>query len=148
MATGTTYDPTQLPPDYGPPISLATAKIVMQAAEDEAERNRWPMVIAIVDSTGHLVLLHKLDQAQYGSIVIAQQKAETALNFRRPTKLFEDAVAGGGIGTRMLSTTNVIALEGGIPILADGKIIGAVGVSGMRSNQDAQVAHAGIAALE
>jgi len=148
MATGTNDDSTLLPPEYGPPISLATAKMVMQAAEDEAERNSWPMVIAIVDSTGHLVLLHKLDQAQYGSVVIAQQKAETALNFRRPTKVFEDVVAGGGVGTRMLSTTNVIALEGGVPILVDGKIIGAIGVSGMRSNQDAQVAQAGIAALE
>ena len=148
MTTGASNDPTLLPPEYGPPISLATAKIVMQAAEDEAERNSWPMVIAIVDSTAHLVLLHKLDQAQYGSIVIAQQKAETALNFRRPTKVFEDAVAGGGVGTRMLSTTNVIALQGGVPILIDGKIAGAIGVSGMRSTQDVQVAQAGIAALE
>lgn len=138
---------TPLPPDYGPPISLSTAKTVMRAAEEEAERNRWPMVIAIVDSTGHLVMLHKLDQAQFGSLVIAQRKAETALDFRRATKVFEDAVAAGGIGTRMLSA-GVIALEGGLPIFVDGKIIGAVGVSGMLSTQDAQVARAGIAALE
>lgn len=145
--TSNTTASTSLPPEYGSPISLATAKVVMQAAEDEAERNSWPMVIAIVDSTGHLVMLHKMDQAQYASVVIARQKAETALDFRRPTKVFQDAVAEGGLGTRMLST-QAIALEGGILIMVDGKVAGAVGVSGMHSSQDAQVARAGIAALE
>jgi uncharacterized protein GlcG (DUF336 family) len=137
-----------LPPEYGPPISFDTASRVMAAAEAEAGRNGWPIVIAIVDSTGHLVMLHKLDQAQYGSIVIAQQKAETALNFKRPTKVFQDLVAEGGVGTRVLSMPNVIALEGGLPIFVDGRIIGAIGVSGMRSSDDVQVARAGIAALE
>ncbi len=119
------------------------AKKVMAAAEAEAVKNNWPMVIAIVDSTGHLVMLHKLDQAQYGSVAIAQAKAETALNFRRPTKVFEDALAAGGQGLRVLSMVNLTALEGGILLLANGEVIGAVGVSGMHSSQDAQVARAG-----
>jgi len=121
---------------------------MMYAAEEEATRNMWPMVIAIVDSSGHLVMLHKLDQAQFGSVAIAQRKAETALNFKRPTKVFQDLVAEGGVGTRVLSMPGVIALEGGLPIVVDDKIVGAIGVSGMRSIDDAQVARAGIAALD
>jgi uncharacterized protein GlcG (DUF336 family) len=120
----------------------------MEAAQREAEVHHWPMVIAIVDSGGHLVMLHKLDQAQYGSVAIAQLKAETALNFRRPTKAFEEAVAAGGIGMKVLSMTNVLALEGGLPIIAASKIVGAIGVSGMQSHQDAQVAKAGAEVVE
>lgn len=138
---------SQLPPPYGAPISLDAAKKIMAAAEAESLRNQWPMVIAIFDSSGHLVMLHRMEQAQYGSIVVAQQKAETALNFRRPTKVFEDAIAAGGIGVRVVTMSNVIALEGGLPILHEGQVIGAIGVSGMQSSQDAQVALAGIAAL-
>ncbi len=138
---------SQSPPNYGTPISLAMAKQVMLAAEAEAARNAWPMVIAIVDSTGHLVMLQRMEQAQYGSIAIAQLKAETAVNFRRPTKVFEDAIAAGGQGVRIVSMPNVLALEGGLPILVDGKVVGAIGVSGMQSGQDAQVARAGLDAL-
>lgn len=119
----------------------------MAAAEHEASRAGWPMVIAIVDSTGHLVMLHRLDQAQYGSIAIAQQKAETALNFRRSTKVFEDAVAAGGLGLRLLATENLLPLEGGLPLLVNGAVVGAIGASGMQSWQDAQVASAGAKAL-
>lgn len=143
-----TASPASPPPEYGPPISLMTAKRMMYAAEEEATRNMWPMVIAIVDSSGHLVMLHKLDQAQFGSVAIAQRKAETALNFKRPTKAFQDLVAEGGVGTRVLSMPGVIPLEGGLPIFVDDKIVGAIGVSGMRSIDDAQVARAGIAALD
>ena len=135
------------PPPYGPPLSLAEAKRVMAAAEAEASRHNWPMVIAIVDSTGHLVMLHRLDQAQFGSIPIAQKKAETALNFRRSTKVFEDAVAAGGLGLRLLSTPNLLPLEGGLPLLVNGAVVGAIGTSGMQSTQDAQVASAGAKAL-
>lgn len=147
MTDRATTAPTGLPPRYGIPISLATAKKVMAAAEAEAVKNNWPVVIAIVDSTGHLVMLHKLDQAQYGSVPTAQAKAETALNFRRPTKVLEDALAAGGTGLRVLSMLNVIALEGGIPLLASGEVIGAIGVSGVHSSQDAQVARAGAEAM-
>lgn len=132
---------------YGPPLPLAMAKKVMAGAEAEAICNDWPMVIAIVDSTGHLVMLHKLDQAQYGSVAIAQAKAETALNFRRPTKVFEDAIGDGGKGLRVLSMAGVTALEGGIPLIVNKEIVGAIGVSGMQSTQDAEVAQAGADAI-
>jgi uncharacterized protein GlcG (DUF336 family) len=138
---------SELPPNYGKPISLEAAKKVMAAAEAEAVKNQWPMVIAIVDSTGHLVMLHRMDQAQFGSSKVAPLKAETALNFRRPTKVFEDSIAGGGQGVRVVTIPDILALEGGLPILHNGDVIGAIGVSGMRSDQDAQVARAGIAAL-
>jgi glc operon protein GlcG len=134
-------------PLYGDPISLDRAKAVMEAAEAEAAREGWPMVIAIVDSGGNLVMLHRMDQAQLGSIVVAQQKAETSLRFRRPTKAFEDLVAAGGLGLRMLAMTNVLPLEGGLPLISDGRIVGAIGVSGMQSSQDAQVARAGLVVL-
>ncbi|ALN61110.1 hypothetical protein GLA29479_224 [Lysobacter antibioticus] len=134
---------SQPPPRYGAPISLATAGRVMRAAQAEAERLQWPMVIAIVDSGGHLVMLHKLDQAQYGSIPVAQAKAETAVKFRRPTKAFEDAVAAGGLGLRLLGIDGLLPLDGGLPLIVGGELIGAIGVSGMQAVQDAQIAQAG-----
>jgi glc operon protein GlcG len=137
-----------LPPPYGPPISLADAKRIMEAAEREAARNSWPMAIAIVDSTGHLLMFHRLDQTQLGSVAVAIAKAESAVNFRRPTKAFEEAIAAGGMGLRLITMPYMIALEGGIPILKEGQVIGGIGVSGMQSSQDAEVARAGLAALE
>ena len=130
--------------EYGLPISLVDAKKVIEAAEAEASSNDWAMVIAVVDSTGHLVALHRMDQSQFGSIAIAQAKAQTAVNFKRPTVVFEEAVAQGGLGLRLLSTPDLCPLEGGIPLLRDGKVIGAIGVSGERSSQDGQVAMAGV----
>jgi uncharacterized protein GlcG (DUF336 family) len=132
---------------YGEPISLDQAKAVMEAAEAEAAREGWPMVIAIVDSGANLVMLHRMDQAQLGSITVARQKAETALRFRRPTKAFQDALAEGGAALRLLGMTNVLPLEGGLPLISDGRIIGAIGVSGMHAGQDAQVARAGLVVL-
>jgi glc operon protein GlcG len=134
-------------PQYGDPISLDMAKAVMEAAEGEAAKEGWPMVIAIVDSGGNLVMLHRMDQAQLGSIAIAQQKAETALRFRRPTKAFQDVLAEGGIGLRMLGLSNITPVEGGLPLISDGRIVGAIGVSGMQSGHDAQVARAGLVVL-
>jgi uncharacterized protein GlcG (DUF336 family) len=119
----------------------------MAAAEAEARANDWPMVIAIVDSGGHLVMLHSCDHAQHGSVVIAQEKARCAVNFKRATKTIEDAVAQGGLNLRMLATPGMVPLEGGVPLIADGRVVGAIGVSGMRSNQDGQVAEAGVKAL-
>jgi len=139
--------PAHTPPRYGPPISLEAAKRVMAAAEAEAAAHGWPMVIAIVDSGGHLAMLHRMDQAQHASVTIARLKAEAAVNFRRPTKVMEDALAAGGVGLRLLSVPNVALLEGGIPLLVQGEVIGAIGVSGMQSGQDAQVAEAGARAL-
>lgn len=132
---------------YGPPVTLEQAKKAAAAAEAEALTNGWPVVIAIVDCGGNLVLLHRLDDTQIGSIEIAQAKARTANNFRRPSKEFEDLVAGGGVGLRTLAMPGAAPLEGGLPIIVDGKIVGAIGVSGARSFQDAQVAQAGIEAL-
>jgi glc operon protein GlcG len=133
---------------YGPPIGFETAKKVMAAAEAEAMKNNWAMAIVILDSTGHVVMLHRLDNTQYGSIAVAEDKARSALDFRRPTKVFEDLVAQGGIGLRTLAVRGASPLEGGIPILADGKIIGTIGVSGATSVQDGQVAKAGVDAAK
>ena len=93
----------QATPPYGTPISLEQAKKVMAAAEAEAQKNNWPVAITVVDSGGHVVAVHRLDNTQLGSIQFAEDKARTAVLFRRPSKAFEEAVAGGGIGLRVLS---------------------------------------------
>lgn len=131
--------------EYGPPLSLAEAKRILQAAEAEALANQWAMVIAVLDSTGHLIALHRMDHAQYASVSVAQAKAQTALNFKRPTKVFEEGLAGGAL--RWLGMPDLCPLEGGIPITQNGKITGAIGVSGAQASQDAQVAMAGLAVL-
>jgi uncharacterized protein GlcG (DUF336 family) len=136
------------PIEYGPPISLALAKRIAERAEAEALANGWAMVIAVMDSTGHLVVLHKMEHAQYGSVAIAQGKALTAINFKRPTKALEDAIAGGGIGLRMLAVDGMFPLEGGVLLMQHGKIIGAIGVSGASSSQDGQVAAAAITEMK
>src|SRR6185436_5757058 len=130
---------------YGAPIDLAAAKKAMAAAEAKAMKNNWGVSIAIVDSGANLVMLHRLDNAQLASVRLAEEKARTAVEFRRPTRLLEDAVAGGGVGLRVLTFGASLA-EGGVPIMADGRIIGGIGVSGVASHQDAQVAQAGAAA--
>jgi glc operon protein GlcG len=138
--------PSGVPPQYGPPIPLDLAKRVVSAAEACARANGWPVAIAIYDSTGHLALLHRLDQCNLGAVELAQRKAETAIKFRRPTKVYEDIVAGGGV--RLLSVaSDVITLEGGLPLLQNGLVIGSIGVSGMTSAEDGQVAAAGAAVL-
>jgi glc operon protein GlcG len=134
------------PPAYGPAIGLEQAKKVMAGAEAEAKKNNWPVVIAILDSGGNLVMLQRLDNAQWGSIDIAKEKARSAVALRRPTKVFQDLIAQGGANLRLLNIGYSV-LEGGIPIVVDGKIVGSVGVSGVTSQQDAQIAQAGIDAL-
>lgn len=140
--------PANSPPEYGSPITLTVAKQVMEAAEAEARANRWPMVIAIVDITGELLMLHRMENAQLGSVTIARVKAETALKFKRPTKVFEEALAGGGAGLRVLAMEGLAPLEGGLPLFQNGKIVGAIGVSGMLATQDAQVGNAGANVLK
>jgi glc operon protein GlcG len=137
----------QEPMPYGPAITLEQAKDVMAGAEAEAQRNNWPVVIAIVDTGGNLVSLQRLDNAQFGSLEVARQKAWSAAAFRRPTKVFQDAVAGGGANLRILRLEGASPLEGGIPLVVDGQIIGAIGVSGVTSEQDAQIAQAGADSL-
>ena len=135
------------PPSYGPPISLAAARRVMAAAE--AEANGWRMVIAIVDSGANLVMLHRQDQANLGAVEFTQRKAMGAVSFRRPTKVFEDVLVAGGAGIRMLAfSPELLPVEGGIPLVEDGLLVGAIGVSGMQSHQDGQVAAAGARILD
>ena len=137
----------QAPIPYGEPISLAQAKKVIAAAEAEATKNNWPVVIAVVDCSGFMVALQRLDNTQLGSIEVATQKARTAALFRRPTKVFEDGLAAGGSNIRVLKLPDALPIEGGLPIIVNGKIIGAIGVSGVKSTEDAQVATAGIEVL-
>ena len=138
----------QAPPPYGSSINLEQARKIAVAAEAEARRNSWQVVIAVTDPAGNLIVLHRLDDAQIGSIDVARAKAWTAAAFRRPTKSFEETVAGGGSGLRVLTLPGVIAAEGGLPLVLDGKIVGAIGVSGVTSQQDGQIAAAGAAALK
>jgi glc operon protein GlcG len=134
------------PAPYGAPITMEQARKAMAAAEAEAAKNNWQVVISIVDNGGHLVALHRLE-AQTASIDISIGKATTAASFRRPSKALEDGLAAGGAGLRILSVRGATALQGGVPILLDGKIIGAIGVSGVMASQDEQVAMAGAAAI-
>jgi glc operon protein GlcG len=136
------------PPPYGPPLSLEAAKRVMAAAESEAKANGWPMAIAILDSTSHLVMFQKLDQANLGAVLLAQRKAECSAKFRRSTKVFEEIITTSPGGARLLSLgPELITVEGGLPLFVDGAVVGAIGVSGMQSFQDGQVAAAGARAL-
>jgi len=135
------------PLPYGPPLTLKQAKAILQAAEAEAERQHWPVAIVIADSSGDVVLALKRDQTQHSSLSIATGKALTAVNFRRPTKMFQDGIAAGGEGLRFLAVPGITPLEGGFPLVLGGQIVGGIGVSGVLSSQDAQVARAGMAAL-
>lgn len=128
-------------PAYGNEVTLDMAKKVMAAAEAEAKKNNWTVVIAIVDTHGLLVMLQRLDNTQTGSVKVAIEKARTAAMFKRPSKVFEDAVAGGRL--TLLGVPGAMPIEGGLPLMQDGKLIGAIGVSGMSSQQDGQVAKAG-----
>jgi glc operon protein GlcG len=134
-------------PPYGPPITLDQAKRVMAAAELEAAKNSWTVAITILDSGGNMVMFHKIDNAQLSAVTVSQGKARTALQFKRPSKDLDDAIARGGAGNRLLALKDITPLEGGLPIIVDGKIIGAIGVSGAVSSEDAQVAKAGNDAL-
>ncbi len=148
VALGTAAQ-AQTPPPYGLPITLELAKKAMAAAESEAKKNNWNMVIAVVDSGGHLVLLQRLENTQFGSIDVARDKARSAAAFRRPTKAWQDLIAQGGVHLRLLNLTgDAGVLEGGVPILVEGKVIGAIAASGGSSQQDAQVAQVGADAVK
>ncbi len=133
--------PPQVP--YGLSINLETAKKAVAAAVAEAQKNKWNMAMAIVDPGGHLVYFEKMDGTQTGSVDLAIEKARTAALFRRPTKIFQDGVAAGGEGIRLLRLTGAIPIDGGVPIVLDGKLVGAIGVSGGAGDQDGQIATAG-----
>jgi len=146
LATAATAQTPTTP--YGAPISLDQAKKVLAGAEAEARKNSWNVVIAILDSGGHLVLLQRLDNTQFASVEVAQQKAYSAVAFRRPTKVFQDGVAAGGEGLRILKLAGATPVEGGLPLILDGKVVGAIGVSGVTSQQDNQIAKGGADALK
>jgi uncharacterized protein GlcG (DUF336 family) len=124
-------------------LTLDAAKKLASTAEAEALKNKWTMVIAIVDDGGNLMYLEKIDNTQIGSIEVAIQKAKSAILFKRPTKVFEDKVIKEG-RTVILSLPNAIAIEGGLPIVVDGQYIGAIGISGGSSEQDGVVAKAAV----
>ncbi|MGH9662244.1 MAG: GlcG/HbpS family heme-binding protein [Bryobacteraceae bacterium] len=126
-------------------LTLEAAKQIAAAAESEARNNKWNVVIAILDEGGHLVYLQRMDDTQVGSVDVAIQKAASAVKFRRPTKAFEEALAGGR--QAILRLPGAMPVEGGVPIVVDGKVIGAVGVSGVTSPQDGQIAAAGAGAV-
>ncbi|MEK7302890.1 MAG: heme-binding protein [Pseudomonadota bacterium] len=123
-------------------LTLDDAKKIAVGAEAEAYRNGWPVVIVIVDDGGHLLYLQRLDNAQFGSINVAIEKARAAIAFRRPTKIWEENIAEGRM--RYLNLPGTLPIEGGLPITVNNQFVGAIGVSGVRSFQDAQIAQAGI----
>ncbi len=135
-------------PSYGQNISLEQAKRALAAGEAEARKNGWPVAIAIFDTAGQLVAFQKMDDTQTASIDVAQDKGRSAAIYRRPTKVLEDALAGGGAGVRFLNLRGASTVEGGLPITVNGKIIGSIGVSGVTSQQDGVVAKAGADALK
>lgn len=138
----------QMPNPYGAPISLENAKKAAAPAIAEAEKNHWNMAVAVVDPSGNLVYYEKMDNTQLGSANVAIDKARSAALYKRPTKALQDALAAGGDGLRILRVQGAVPVEGGIPLVMDGKIVGAIGVSGAASAQDAQCAKAGADAIK
>ncbi len=138
----------QMPNPYGPPISVDDAKKAAAPAIAEAKKNHWTIAVAVVDPAGTLVYYEKMDNTQLASADVAIDKARSAATFKRPTKAFQDAVAAGGEGLRVLALEGAVPLEGGFPIVMDGKIVGAIGASGAASAQDAQCAKAGADTLK
>ncbi len=130
-----------MPDGYGPNVGVEVARKAAAAAVAEAKKNSWMMAVAVVDTAGNLVYFERMDDTQSGSIRVAQEKARSAAEFKRPTKAFEDALVGGR--QAVLALPDAIPIEGGIPLFADEKIIGAIGVSGGNSPQDSQCAKAG-----
>ncbi|MGZ4897200.1 MAG: GlcG/HbpS family heme-binding protein [Candidatus Angelobacter sp.] len=137
-----------LPNPYGPPITVENAKKAAAAALAEAVKNHWIMAVAIVDPNGTLVYYEKMDNTQLGSANVSINKARSAALYKRPTKALQDALASGGAGMRVLALEGAVPVEGGIPILSDGKISGAIGVSGDTSDHDGVCAQAGAATIK
>jgi uncharacterized protein GlcG (DUF336 family) len=130
---------------YGTPIPLEQAREIAAAAAAEARRNGWAMAIAVCEPTGALVYFEKMDNTQYGSIKIAIAKAETAAHYRRPTEVFTKAIAAGNL--YYMTFEGLSGAPGGVPLISNGKVVGAIGVSGGTGQQDDIAAKAGAAAL-
>ena len=133
----------QLPNPYGASVTLDQAKKIAALSVAEAAKNNWKMAIAIVDVAGDHVYFEKMDGTQVASVNIAQDKARSSVRFKRPTKAMQDVLAGGGAGIRFLALQGAIPVEGGLPLIVDGKIVGAIGASGGTSDQDGLAAKAG-----
>ena len=138
----------QMPNPYGAPISVDNAKKAAAAAVAEARKNNWTMAVAVIDPGGALVYFEKMDGTQTGSVNVALGKARSAALYKRPTKVWQDIVAGGGAGLRLLGLEGAVPIEGGIPLVMDGKIVGAIGLSGGSAQQDNQCAMAGVDAVK
>jgi glc operon protein GlcG len=134
-------------PQYGANVNLEQARKAIAAGQVEARKNGWPVAIAVVDNAGHLVAFEKMDNTQTASVEVAQDKAVSAAIYRRSTKVVQDGLAAGGAGLRLLGLRGMSPVEGGLPLVVDGKIIGGIGVSGVNSDQDGMVAKAGADAL-
>lgn len=134
-------------PQYGANVTLEQARKAIAAGQAEARKNSWPVAIAVVDNAGQLVAFEKMDNTQTASVEVAQDKAVSAAIYRRSTKVVQDGLAGGGAGLRLLGLRGMSPVEGGIPLVVDGKIIGGIGVSGVNSDQDGVVAKAGADAV-
>jgi len=130
-------------PQYGTSINLEQAKKVIAAGQVEARKNAWPVAIAIVDNAGMLVAYERMDNTQTASVQVAIDKAVSAATYRRSTKVFQDGVAGGGAGLRILALRGASPVEGGLTLMLDGKVVGGIGVSGVNADQDGVVAKAG-----
>ena len=126
-------------------LTLGVAKQIAAAAEKHARENQWNVCIAIVDDGGHLIYFQRMDGTQTGSVLVSQRKAQTAIGFKRPSKVFEEGVAGGR--NALLALPGAVPLEGGLPLSADGQMVGAIGVSGVTAQQDGMIAQAGVDAL-
>jgi uncharacterized protein GlcG (DUF336 family) len=135
----------QMPNRYGVSVGVETARKLAAAAVAEAKKNGWTVAVAVVDTSGDLVFFERIDNTQVGSVMVAQEKARTAVRFKRPTKAFEEGLAGGR--QAILGLSDVVPLEGGIPIVVDDRIVGAIGVSGATSQQDGACAQAGLNTL-
>jgi glc operon protein GlcG len=138
----------QDPRPYGPPIDVEAAKKVAAAAVAEAKKNNWFMAVAVVDPSGTLVYYEKMDNTQVGSAQVAIDKARTAALFKRPSKVFEDLVAGGGSGLRILGLPGAMPLGGAVPLITNNQIVGAIGVSGNTSDHDGVCALAGASTMK
>ena len=146
FALGAAQTMAQQRPGYGIAVNLETAKKIAAASIAEARRNNWNVAVAILDNHGMLIYYEMLDDTQTSSATIAIEEGRTAAMFRRPSKVFEDGVSSGRVA--ILGLPGATPIEGGLPIVVNGKIIGGVGVSGVNSDQDAQIARAGLDALK
>lgn len=138
----------QMSNPYGAPVSVDNAKKAASAALAEAVKNHWNMAVAVVDPNGTLIYYEKMENTQIASADVAIDKARSAALYKRPTKALQDALAAGGAGIRILALRGAVPVEGGVPLIMDGKIVGAIGVSGAQSDQDGQCATAGASVVK